>query len=90
MSVTGLYLHVAGRGACVGLGRPDDMFPDPADQAGVERARRVCGGCPVRAHCRTLARRLRVEHGVWGGVLHLPEPAEAADQPPKRSTPDGD
>jgi transcription factor WhiB len=72
MKVTDLYLYVADRGACTRLSRPDDMFPNPGEQAAVERARQVCAGCPVRAYCRELARRNDESHGVWGGWLLRP------------------
>jgi hypothetical protein len=72
MNATDLYLYVADRGACTRLDRPDEMFPNPADQAAVERARTICAGCPVRAYCRELARRNDESHGVWGGRLLRP------------------
>lgn len=48
---------------------PDVWFPDDDDTAGVERAKALCAGCPVRLLC--LARALSLGellHGVWGGL----------------------
>jgi WhiB family transcriptional regulator, redox-sensing transcriptional regulator len=39
----------------------------PSDGVGVERARRVCAGCPVKAECLEYALTYRIDHGVWGG-----------------------
>lgn len=44
---------------------PGDFFP--SDGVGVERAKRVCAECPVRAECLEYALAHRIEHGVWGG-----------------------
>ena len=44
---------------------PGDFFP--SDGVGVERAKRVCAECPVRAECLEYALTQRIEHGVWGG-----------------------
>lgn len=40
----------------------------PSDGAGVEMAKRVCEGCPVRMPCLEYAIRNRIDHGVWGGA----------------------
>lgn len=40
----------------------------PSDGAGVEAARSVCAGCPVRSPCLEYALRHRIDHGVWGGT----------------------
>lgn len=45
---------------------PADFFP--SDGLGVDRARRICEGCTVRAECLEYALEFRVEHGVWGGA----------------------
>jgi WhiB family redox-sensing transcriptional regulator len=46
---------------------PDLFFAElPAE---VERAKSVCAGCPVRAHCLAGALRRREPWGVWGGEL---------------------
>jgi len=39
----------------------------PSDGVGVDRARKVCAGCPVAAQCLEYALENRIEHGVWGG-----------------------
>ncbi len=46
----------------------DPSFFFPQDGVGVERAKRVCGQCPVRAECLDYALSTRQEHGVWGGA----------------------
>ncbi|GHA46082.1 WhiB family transcriptional regulator [Streptomyces canarius] len=33
-----------------------------------ERARRVCGGCPVGGQCARMALETREHYGVWGGL----------------------
>ncbi len=39
----------------------------PSDGVGVERAKKVCVECSVRAKCLEYALEYRIEHGVWGG-----------------------
>ena len=39
----------------------------PSDGVGVERARRMCAECPVKAECLEYALTYRIDHGVWGG-----------------------
>jgi WhiB family transcriptional regulator, redox-sensing transcriptional regulator len=45
---------------------PPDMF-FPSDGVGVDRARKICTGCPVVTDCLEYALEQRIEHGVWGG-----------------------
>jgi WhiB family redox-sensing transcriptional regulator len=45
---------------------PASFFP--SDGVGVERARRICGECPVRMECLEYALEYRIDHGVWGGA----------------------
>lgn len=45
---------------------PEVFFP--SDGVGVEAARRICDGCPVKEPCLEYAIVHRVEHGVWGGA----------------------
>lgn len=52
------------KAACRGTD-PDDLFVQGAAQ---NRAKAVCGGCPVRAECLADALDSRVEFGVWGGM----------------------
>ena len=40
----------------------------PSDGAGVDRARAICGRCPVTERCLDYALENRIEHGVWGGA----------------------
>jgi WhiB family redox-sensing transcriptional regulator len=40
----------------------------PSDVVGVEVARRICAGCPVREPCLEYALSHRIHHGVWGGA----------------------
>ena len=53
------------RGSCRSIA-PEVFFP--SDGVGVEAARRICDGCPVKAPCLEYAIVHRVEHGVWGGA----------------------
>jgi len=39
----------------------------PSDGVGVDRARMICGTCPVTEPCLEYALDHRIEHGVWGG-----------------------
>ena len=45
---------------------PSTFFP--SDGVGVEAARRVCEGCPVKGQCLEYALDNRIDHGVWGGT----------------------
>jgi WhiB family transcriptional regulator, redox-sensing transcriptional regulator len=45
---------------------PSTFFP--SDGAGVEVARRICAGCPVKEPCLEYALAQRIDHGVWGGA----------------------
>ncbi|POX55072.1 WhiB family transcriptional regulator [Streptomyces sp. Ru71] len=50
---------------------PELFFPlteDGASLAQIERARRICHGCPVLRECRTWAVRRGETDGVWGGL----------------------
>lgn len=39
----------------------------PSDGVGVDRARKICRGCPVLTDCLEYALEARIDHGVWGG-----------------------
>lgn len=39
----------------------------PSDGVGVDKARKICAGCPVKDECLEHALEHRIEHGVWGG-----------------------
>lgn len=45
--------------------RPDDLFVKGAAQ---NRAKQICGQCPVRTECLSEALDNKVEWGVWGGM----------------------
>ena len=50
---------------------PELFFPISATSASrptVERAKRVCGSCPVQSQCLSYALRHRQEQGIWGGL----------------------
>jgi len=53
-----------GEGNCR-LYPPSTFFP--SDGVGVDRARKICKGCPVLDACLEYALTERIEHGVWGG-----------------------
>lgn len=46
-------------------GSSDDLFVKGAEQ---NRAKQVCGRCPVKAECLVEALDNRIEWGVWGGM----------------------
>ena len=46
---------------------PDLFFA--AAPSGLERARLLCGDCPVRAGCLAGALERREPYGVWGGEI---------------------
>lgn len=52
------------RAACRGVD-PGVFFP--ADGGSVDRAKRVCAGCPVRPECLEFAVVGGESFGVWGG-----------------------
>ena len=39
----------------------------PSDGVGVDKARKICRDCPVKAPCLEYALEERIDHGVWGG-----------------------
>ena len=39
----------------------------PSDGVGVDKARKICVGCPVTEPCLEYALEHRIDHGVWGG-----------------------
>ncbi len=51
-------------GLCTNI-PPATFFP--SDGAGVDVARKICAGCPVREECLEHALIHRIDHGVWGG-----------------------
>jgi WhiB family redox-sensing transcriptional regulator len=49
---------------CKGNG-PDELFVRGAAQ---NKAKQLCGGCPVRTECLAEALDNEIEWGVWGGM----------------------
>lgn len=47
--------------------KPPSLF-FPSDGVGVDVARKVCEGCPVKSECLEYALTNRIDHGVWGGT----------------------
>jgi WhiB family transcriptional regulator, redox-sensing transcriptional regulator len=45
---------------------PEMFFP--SDGLGVQKAQRVCRGCPVTTPCLEYALSHHIDHGVWGGA----------------------
>lgn len=49
---------------------PENWFPHTMTMPRtVQDAIEVCGWCPVRLDCLTVAIRDKHEHGIWGGLL---------------------
>lgn len=48
---------------------PAVFFPDTPE--GEERAKALCGTCPVRTLCLDFALATRQDDGVWGGTTEL-------------------
>jgi WhiB family transcriptional regulator, redox-sensing transcriptional regulator len=46
---------------------PELFFPDGTGGPVVDRAKRICGSCPVRARCLDWALSNGVVAGIWGG-----------------------
>ena len=44
------------------------MFPHEKDKDGVELAKAVCSGCPVRQQCLDEAIGNGEQYGIWGGL----------------------
>jgi WhiB family transcriptional regulator, redox-sensing transcriptional regulator len=53
--------------ACADLDTPH-MYPADKDTRGVELAKSVCKGCPVRSECLAYAMGRGERFGVWGGL----------------------
>ena len=54
----------AAQAACQGQS-PDKLFVRGAEQ---NKAKQVCGACPVRTECLAEALDNNIEWGVWGGM----------------------
>jgi WhiB family redox-sensing transcriptional regulator len=46
---------------------PELFFPDCTAGPVIDRAKQICGGCPVRARCLDWALSHGVASGIWGG-----------------------
>ncbi|GAA2128707.1 hypothetical protein GCM10009843_29460 [Nocardioides bigeumensis] len=57
---------------------PDALFVRGAKQ---NKAKQLCGGCPVRAECLAEALDNQVEWGVWGGLTERERRALLRQQP---------
>lgn len=53
------------RAACLDVD-PAWFFPERGGR--VTRAKRICGSCPVRVECLTMALAGNERHGIWGGL----------------------
>ena len=51
---------------CVHYAGRVDFFPARGES--VRDAKAVCAACPVQSECLDFALRLKVAHGVWGGL----------------------
>ncbi|MFN8075291.1 MAG: WhiB family transcriptional regulator [Kineosporiaceae bacterium] len=71
----------ASRGACR-TSDPDTLFVQGAAQ---NRAKTICGGCPVRVECLADALDNRTEFGVWGGMTERERRALLKRRPNVRS-----
>jgi len=46
-----------------------------------QKAKAICGVCPVRAECLEYAVRIREPHGIWGGLNEAERRALLRDRP---------
>jgi WhiB family transcriptional regulator, redox-sensing transcriptional regulator len=46
---------------------PELFFPDRTAGPMIDRAKQICGGCPVRARCLDWALSHGATIGIWGG-----------------------
>jgi WhiB family redox-sensing transcriptional regulator len=56
--------------SCNIVSDPDLFFPDPTDREGIDKAKRICAGCPIAFDCLETAMAdsdLR-KWGIWGGT----------------------
>lgn len=82
-----MMLEWSRRAACLGLD-PELFFPISPEGPGrsqMERAKAVCGGCPVRRPCLDYAISSGQADGVWGGT----DPEQRRALIPKAMPPPG-
>ena len=58
--------------------KPDELFVRGAEQ---NKAKQLCGGCPVRTECLAEALDNQIEWGVWGGMTERERRALLRRQP---------
>jgi len=63
---------------------PELFFPDCTSGPVIDRAKQICGGCPVRARCLDWTLSHGAAFGIWGGRTeaerHAMGTASAGDQ----------
>ena len=64
--VQGLETTWQQHAACVNCAGEVDFFPARGES--VRDAKAICAVCPVKRECLDFALRLKVAHGVWGGL----------------------
>jgi hypothetical protein len=52
---------------------PEIFFPDPTDNAGIEKAKTLCGSCSqeVKTKCLSFALTNKIHYGIWGGLTEI-------------------
>ncbi len=52
---------------------PEIFFPDPTDNAGITKAKTLCGNCDteIKNKCLSFALSNRVRYGIWGGLTEV-------------------
>lgn len=69
---------------------PEIFFPigtcGPA-MAEIDRARRICAGCPVRTRCLDWALAHGAAFGIWGGLTEHERRAAGHREPPAQAPP---
>jgi hypothetical protein len=52
---------------------PEIFFPDPTDNAGITKAKTLCGSCSkeVKTKCLSFALTNKIHYGIWGGLTEV-------------------
>lgn len=52
---------------------PEIFFPDPTDNAGITKAKTLCGSCnnEVKTKCLSFALTNKIHYGIWGGLTEI-------------------